>query len=168
MIRILSLLLLAGALVSCNKKQPQADNPHDEDKNFVHVQSGDAGMNAAIAKAKQTSGEFLEALRHPKPTFSGFAVKKPYPAVPSEMEHMWISQVREAGDHLEGVIANEAYETKAVKLGDEVSFKIEEISDWKYLDGGLLKGGFSIRYFYNRMSPAEKKAFLEESGFTVE
>ncbi len=167
MIRIL-LLVFAGALVSCHKSQPQAEKTHDEDSNFVHVKDDDPEMNAAIVKAKQTSSEFLEALRHPKPSYSGFAVKKPYPAAPSSVEHMWISEVREVGDHFEGVVANDAYETKAVKLGDEVSFKLDEISDWKYLDGQRLKGGFSIRYFYHRMSPAEKKAFQEESGLTVE
>jgi uncharacterized protein YegJ (DUF2314 family) len=167
MIRTLLLLALTGALVSCNKPQSPAGKAHDEDKNFTHVQGDDAAMNAAIEKAKQTSGEFLEAVRHPKPSYSGFSVKKPYPAVPSSVEHMWISQVREVGDHLEGVVANEAYETKAVKLGDEVSFKLEEISDWKFLDGNRLRGGFTIRYFYDRMSPAEKNAFQRESGFVI-
>ena len=81
---------------------------------------------------------------------------------------MWIEDLREAGDHFEGTIANEAVETSAVKLGDTVTVKLDEITDWKYIDGDRLVGGYTIRYLYNRMTDAEKKAFLKEIDFIID
>src|SRR5207302_1446863 len=127
----------------------------ESDKNFIHVQDTDPAMSAAITTAKKTSSAFMEALRHPKPSFHDFNVKKPYPAKPSVNEHMWIADIQEVGDHLEGHIANEPYETTAIKFGQAVSVKLDEISDWKYLDGNRLVGGYTIRYFFERMNDAE-------------
>ena len=124
-------------------------------------------MNSAIATAKKTSDKFLQAFRNPKPSYHDFFLKKPYPAQGSKQEHMWIGDLLEAGDHLEGTIANEAYETKD-KFGQAVNVKLDEISDWKYLDGNRLIGGYTIRYFYDRMSQEEKKSFLHEAGFAIE
>ena len=57
---------------------------------------------------------------------------------------------------------------EAVKFGQTVSVKLNEISDWKYLDDKRLIGGYTIRYFYDRMSQDEKKIFLQEAGFAIE
>lgn len=48
-----------------------------------------------------------------------------------------------------------------------VRFTPTEISDWKYVDGDLLVGGYTIRYFFERMSPEEKAALEKEAGFRV-
>jgi uncharacterized protein YegJ (DUF2314 family) len=44
---------------------------------------------------------------------------------------------------------------------------ISEISDWKFIDGKRLVGGYTIRYFYERMSPKEREDFLKEAGFDL-
>ena len=54
-----------------------------------------------------------------------------------------------------------------MKNGDSVSLNITEISDWKYQDGKKLVGGYTIRYFVDRMSPKEKAEFLKEAGFEL-
>ena len=125
-------------------------------------------MNKAIATARKTSDAFLQALRNPKSSYRDFCVKKPYPSKRSDAEHIWIGGVHEVGDHLEGRIENEPYGTTEVKFGQLVSVKLNEISDWRYLEDNRLIGGYTIRYFYDRMSQAEKKAFLEEAGFVME
>ena len=66
-----------------------------------------------------------------------------------------------------GVVANEAEETREAKMGQKVSLNISEISDWKYTDGKKLVGGYTIRYFYERMSPKEREDFLKEAGFDL-
>jgi uncharacterized protein YegJ (DUF2314 family) len=68
---------------------------------------------------------------------------------------------------IEGTIANDAEETRLVKMGQKVSLNISEISDWKYQDGKKLIGGFTIRYFVNKMPPKEREAFLKEEGFEL-
>lgn len=52
-------------------------------------------------------------------------------------------------------------------MGDVVSVKISEICDWKYLNENKLIGGYTIRYFVNKMSPKEKESFLKEAGFEM-
>ncbi|HXF09742.1 MAG TPA: DUF2314 domain-containing protein [Desulfuromonadaceae bacterium] len=138
-----------------------------EGGNYTHVESDDAAMNAAIAKAKATSGDFIRAFHEQKPGTKGFFVKKPYPTPSGEMEHMWIEVSAESNGVLDGAVANEAEETRAVKIGQKVSLNISEISDWKYVDGKKLVGGYTIRYSYERMSPKEQEDFIREAGFEL-
>ncbi len=64
-------------------------------------------------------------------------------------------------------VANEAEETREVKIGQIVSLKGSEISDWKYQDGRKLIGGYTIKYFVDRMSPKELETFLKQAGFEL-
>ena len=80
---------------------------------------------------------------------------------------MWIAVLNEENGVIKGRIANEAEETREVKMGQTVSLKISEISDWKYQDGNKLVGGYTIRYFVERMSPKERQAFLKDAGFEL-
>src|SRR5437899_10924838 len=96
MSRIL-VLLVSGVIVACSKPA-MSQHSRESDKNFTHVQDTDPAMSAAITTAKKTSSAFMEALRHPKPSFHDFNVKKPYPAKPSANEHMWIADIQEVVD----------------------------------------------------------------------
>jgi uncharacterized protein YegJ (DUF2314 family) len=155
MIAALSFLMFS----SCSRSK--------EGNNYTHVESDNAAMNAAIAKAKATSGDFIKAFHEQKPGTKGFYVKKPYPTPSGEIEHMWIEVSTESNGVVAGVVANDAEETRAVKIGQKVSLKISEISDWKYVDGKKLVGGYTIRFFYERMSPKEQEEFLKEAGFEL-
>ena len=138
-----------------------------EGSHYTHVSSDDAAMAVAIAKAKATSSEFIQAFHDQKPGVKDFYVKKPYPTPSGEVEHMWIKVLEENNGALNGVVANEAEETREVKIGQKVSLNISEISDWKFIDGKRLVGGYTIRYFDERMSPTERKDFLKEAGFDL-
>ena len=140
---------------------------NSEGDNYTQVRSDDAAMNAAIEKAKSTVGEFVTAFHAQKPNSKDFFVKKPYPTPSGEREHMWIEVLEEDKGVLKGRIANEAEETRKVKLGQLVSLKLSEISDWKYQNGKKLVGGYTIRYFVEKMPPKEREAFLKESGFEL-
>jgi uncharacterized protein YegJ (DUF2314 family) len=49
----------------------------------------------------------------------------------------------------------------------KVSVNITEISDWKYQQGKKLIGGYTIRYFLERMTPAEREEELKAAGFEL-
>jgi uncharacterized protein YegJ (DUF2314 family) len=138
----------------------------DGDK-MVAISKDDQAMNEAIAKAQATSADFVAAFHAQKPGTTAFGVKKPYPTPGGGAEHMWIEVTGETNGILEGRIANEAEETHEVKFGQKVTLKLEEISDWKYLDGKKLVGGYTIRYFIDRMSPKEREAFLKDAGMEL-
>ena len=124
-------------------------------------------MNAAIAKAKESLPQFLAALKNPKASQSNFAVKKPYETPNGGHEHMWITNVMEVDGMIEGIIADEAYDTKLVKQGQHVRIQPSDISDWLYVEDGYLVGGYTIRYFVGKMSSAEKQAFEQQMGVKI-
>jgi uncharacterized protein YegJ (DUF2314 family) len=138
---------------------------YKEGNNYKQVEPDDAAMNAAIEKAKSTVADFTLAFHAQKSGTKDFCVKKPYRTSTDSMEHMWIEVSEEREGVLKGRIANEAEETREVKMGQTVSLKISEISDWKYQDGNKLIGGFTIRYFVERMPAKEREAFFKEAGF---
>jgi uncharacterized protein YegJ (DUF2314 family) len=140
---------------------------HKEGGNYTAVKEDDAAMNAAIAKAQATSSDFIRAFHEQKPGTSDFFIKKPYPTPDGSVEHMWIKVLTETNSVLTGTIANEAEETHAVKMGQNVSLNVSEISDWKYQDGKKMIGGYTIRYFIDRMSPKERAEFLKEAGIEL-
>jgi uncharacterized protein YegJ (DUF2314 family) len=160
--RALLQVLVAAAfcvLAGCSRSK--------EGDNYTHVQSADVAMNAAIDKAKSTVGQFLSAFREQKAGTRDFFVKKPYPTPSGGHEHMWIAVLEEKEGVLRGRVANEAEDTREVKMGQTVSVKVSEISDWKYQDHKKLVGGYTIKYFVERMSPKEREAFLKEAGFEL-
>lgn len=159
-----SLALVIALLGGCDSQDVERDS---RDENYVHVKGEDAEMNAAIAQAKATFPQFVSALREKKPSHRTFGVKKPYATPSGGQEHMWIEEVTEIDGGFVGVIANEAYDTREVHYGQRVRFAAGEISDWKYVDGNVLVGGYTIRYFVNRMSPEEKKALEKEIGCQI-
>jgi uncharacterized protein YegJ (DUF2314 family) len=138
-----------------------------EGSNFTHVKAEDEAMNAAIEKAKATIGDFVQAFHAQKPGTKEFCVKKPYATPSGGHEHMWIEVTSEQGGVLRGTVANEAEDTREVKIGQEVSLGIAEISDWKYQEGKKLIGGYTIRYFVDKMSLREREEFLKQAGFEL-
>jgi uncharacterized protein YegJ (DUF2314 family) len=154
------LIVVAFSLLTgCSRNQ--------EGDNFTHVQSEDAAMNAAIADAKRTAPDFFLAFHTQKPGTKDYFVKKPYPTPSGSKEHMWIAVLKEDKGVITGRIANEAEETRDVKIGQMVTLNVSEISDWKYQDGNKLIGGYTIRYFIERMPPKEREAFLKSAGFEL-
>jgi len=181
--RILRLFILISFLLvvpGCSDKQPQSSVPAPPTQPQIvsnlstnqpaaktPVPQEDPAFTEAIAKAKASSGDFLRAFREKPEGARAFFVKKPYPTSTGVMEHMWISVLEETNGTLKGKVANEADETREVKKGETVSLNISEISDWKYTNGKKLVGGYSIRYFFERMTPQEKEDFLKQAGFEM-
>jgi uncharacterized protein YegJ (DUF2314 family) len=80
---------------------------------------------------------------------------------------MWVEVLSMQNDVMTGRVANEAQETTEVKLGDLVKVRLSEISDWKYNNGRKLVGGYTIRYFIERMTPAQRAEFLKSADFEL-
>jgi uncharacterized protein YegJ (DUF2314 family) len=136
-------------------------------ENYVHVADDDKEMEAAVAKAVATTNDFMTAFRAQKQGTKNFCLKKPYPTPNGSSEHMWIEISAEGDGVFKGTVANKAEETTKVKMGQQVFVRLDEISDWKYEEGGKIVGGYTIRYFLNKMSPQERKKVLEQSGFEL-
>ena len=159
--KTIPVLLLLMTLTFAGCKQAK------EGANYQGVADDDAAMNAAIAKAKATSADFVAAFHAQKAGTHEFSVKKPYPTPSGSQEHMWIAVTDENNGVLKGIVANEAEETRAVTNGQPVTLNISEISDWKYIDGRKLVGGYTIRYFLERASAKEREEIMKNGGFEL-
>ena len=55
-----------------------------------------------------------------------------------------------------------------MKFRQQVTVNPADLSDWKYVDGKRLVGGYTIRFQLSKLSAKERQAILEEAGFTLE
>ena len=154
-------LMATLLLVSCAKDPDVATRQPD-----YLTAKDDKLMARAIRKAKATQGEFLEALQNRDPNHTGFAIKKPFPAGEDE-EHIWLNEVSWDGRKFSAKVNNDPVDTKAVKLGERVQVRPEELSDWMFIENGVLRGGFTIRVLHYQSSPKEQKEFLKHVPFSI-
>ena len=70
-------------------------------------------------------------------------------------EHMWVNDVEFDGETIYGTLVNEPDTVQNVKVGDQVSAKIDEMSDWLFAIGGRAYGGFSVQAMRSRMQKDE-------------
>jgi uncharacterized protein YegJ (DUF2314 family) len=138
----------------------------DVTERTYRVPADDSHMNAAIAKARATVRTFEAALRAPKASQSGFSIKVRIEDGDA-VEHFWLSDVTFNGSVFHGKIANDAETVKTVAFGDPVSARPAEISDWMYVDHGILVGGYTLRVLRDRLSPSERNEFDKSVPFRV-
>ena len=155
---------------------PGCDKEDEDRKSTVVKRDGepdvvrakhDETMKRAIQKARATHKSFIDALQNPKPGQRGFAVKKPFPTPGGGQEHIWVGQPKWDGTQFRGTINNEPLDTKAVTLGQTVTVMPHELSDWMYLDGKKLVGGYTIRVIHSQSTAEEQRKFTQETGMEV-
>jgi len=129
----------------------------------MHVGDDNKEMAEAVQKAHKTLKKFIDALQSPKSNQSRFAIKKPF-IEGDKVEHMWINDVTFDGNVFRGKVDNEPADLKRVHLGDPVTVKPQEISDWMFVQNGRLVGGYTVRCTCHGMTTAERKQFEEEIG----
>ena len=134
----------------------------------VHsVSDTDPEMNKAIESARQTVNQFITHLKSPGPNENSFAVKRKFES-DGNVEHMWLSDVTFDGKMFHGTVGNDPVDIKGVRLGDAATVAPNEISDWMYLDGRRLVGGYSVRLLYFRSTHDERKKMDAEGGMIIE
>jgi len=165
-IAICVIALLILTTLACEKNSVEKEGSGDEVVYTVSDENSE--MNKIIAEARQNIGQFISALRDPSPSQSDFSVKYPFETDPEHgqgNEHIWLLDIKVVNGEYRGTIANDPFYIKKLKLGDEVPFDINKISDWKYIEDGSIVGGNSIKYIYNQMSESEKEEFVEQTGY---
>jgi len=83
-------------------------------------------------------------------------------------EHMWVGSVDFDGKMISGVLADTPRQLRSVKAGQRVSFPLDRLSDWLYVDGGKAMGAFTVRLLRTRMSDAERRAHDNYYPFSFE
>ena len=98
-------------------------------------------MDAAILRAKSETDAFLKVLA--ARNADSFSVKAPI-SEGAETEHFWLTDITYKDGQFTGKIANEPGIVNNVKFGQEWKIKKEKISDWMYVRGDKIYGGYTI------------------------
>lgn len=159
------LFALLAFLAGCGSEEREVVRREGE-PDYVYV-SDKALMERAMAKARETRQQFIDALAAPQTGWRGFTVKKGFDTPDGGHEHIWIADVRWDGQVFHGVVNNEPVDTTAVKLGDAVTVTPEELSDWMYIDGNRVVGGYTLRVLHYQSPPEEQREFLEQTGLEI-
>lgn len=138
-------LLLSLVLITGCSKMPETLVTGGYDEN---------AMNAAIARARSETGEFLKVLESGKA--DSFSVKAPI-TDKHGTEHFWITDIAFKDGVFHGKVGDEPGVVQNVKYGQDWTIKREEISDWMYMRGERIHGGYTIDPLLPTMSKAEAK-----------
>lgn len=122
------------------------------------VDDDDPKMNAAMKKAGETIGDFLEALEKPAPKQDMFAVKVGV-GDGDNREYMWLTPVTFKEGQFSGTLNNEPVNPQKYKLGDTLVVPKGEVVDWMYANDGVLVGGYTLRVLRDSLSPEERVQF---------
>jgi len=120
-----------------------------------------------IVEARRTVGEFERAWRAHAPGTRDFRVKM-LVAERGLVEQFWINVESATADGFTGTIGNHPGDITGVKYGERVTVPAREISDWMYVERGVLRGGYSVRLMRDRLQPEERPDFERELGFRIE
>lgn len=125
--------------------------------------------NQNLSNGKQIHlNQFEKALKSNDNSLSNFTLKVRFSMNGQNVEHMWMNQIVIENGRYFGVLNNEPEYKQAVKMGDSLEINKKDISDWMYLKGNKLYGGYTIKVLRNKMNDQEKKQFDAEQGLSFE
>lgn len=128
--RIAALIILLIGLTSCSSKPETLVEVYDQTE-----------MNLAINRAKSELPVFLEALESKKA--DSYSVKVPI-TDSNGTEHFWLTDIVYKDDYFIGKIGNDPGIIANIKFGQEWKVRKDEISDWLYVLGEKIYGGYTI------------------------
>ena len=109
----------------------------------------DPEMEAAWQKARDSVGQFMQALDDPQFRDAVFYVKKRVDEG-ERTEHLWLSDIRVEGDEFVGVVDNDPQVVTNVACGETVRVAFTDISDWMIAQGDEMLGGFTVDVLMRR------------------
>jgi uncharacterized protein YegJ (DUF2314 family) len=159
--------LVAFLISACGSGTSEPIGQRDAEFGVSNVAADDPAMNDAIARAQASLGEFAVALQAPGDERSDFSVKVRLEDE-ENVEHVLLSEPFVTDTQAGGVIANDVLYVEGYSFGDRVTFDLDHVSDWMYVENGVLQGGFTIRVLRDQMSVAEREEFDASLPFVIE
>jgi len=135
--------------------------------NFAMISDNDHAMERAVKTARHTLPFFVAVLRAKKADDQGFEIKKAF-VDGDNVEHLWIGELTFDGKKFHGQINNLPRDVHNVRLGQSVTVSPREVTDWMFIKGGKLMGGYTTRVLFARLSPRDKALFSKEADFKIE
>ena len=160
------LLIFLCFLCSCGEKKSaeQKVGEHLAKDEVTGVKKDDPKMAAAIQQARGSVDEFIKVLNSKDAAYHDLSIKVPLEDG-EEVEHVWLDQLKFEGEKFSGVIANDLKMVKNFKMGQEVTFKKNEITDWMYVKEGVVHGNVTLKAMFHAMNPEEVKVIKKMMGW---
>jgi len=125
----------------------------------IDLSSGNAEMNAAIARGRATLPTFWASYEAPKPSETGHSLKARFANPKNNGEHIWMADVKKTADGgYSGRFANQPRDLPGRKAGEVALFKEADISDWMFMRNGKIVGGETIRPLLKSLPKADADA----------
>jgi uncharacterized protein YegJ (DUF2314 family) len=157
-------------LTGTGKRSVASANPVEQkarkDQIFM-IKAGDPSMNAARQKARVTLPEFLKVAQSPRCSQRNFAVKVGIEEN-SQTEYFWIAPFKLNGDMIIGNINNTPRLVKNVQNKQQITFHINDVSDWMYVENGKMKGNYSACVLLKNEPKEQADAFKKKFGLECE
>lgn len=131
--------------LSCSKEGGNVRHEPESGQAVVNINSENAKMEAAIARAQNELPQFIATLRKPPKGASQFMVKKFFEAANgAPSEGMWVEVQGYDRGEFSGVLINEPLDVPNLKKGDSLKVKEADVIDWGYYpEVGDLVGGYT-------------------------
>jgi uncharacterized protein YegJ (DUF2314 family) len=151
--------------LGCQRPHPELVTRVGE-PDAVKVKGEDARLDEARRQARASLDQFTEALKAPHKTQTRFSLKAEF--VEGKVhEYMWLKDVRPEGFDFTGTLANTPVQLKKLHHGQRVRVKSVAVTDWMFVDGGGLVGGYTIRTLADGLTTNERQRLEKEGGFTL-
>jgi len=154
-IRTVYLLILVLMVSSCGPVVPSAASTEEFD--------------AAVSEAHETMDTVKQAILAPDPSRRFVGLKVRFTGGDEGSEDHWTEPV----DFYNGIFTIRLLEGLTLDLGlhpnQLVEVETRDVLDWVIVESdGRLVGGYTIRLAYKHMTPAEKKKFLQITGYVMD
>ena len=127
----------------------------------------DAELDAVIAQAHATLPEFIALLAESNPAYSLIGMKVRFSPREGGTRDVWTDGVTYINDQFMGNMGDEI-PSLHLAFDDRIVIDEQDIVDWMIVMDGKLIGGYTIRLYFLRMTPAEQKMFLENVDYSLE
>jgi uncharacterized protein YegJ (DUF2314 family) len=156
--------LCLTALPACKNKAKEERRA--QLRALMHGTTGDADMQAAIKKARETVPDFLRALQSPAANQRQFMVRTIFPATDGQQQILWVTDVSYDGKLLHGrVDDNTSRPGSGIGPDGKATVQPTQIADWMYNEDGKAVGGHMLRVLKTKMTPEEWAPFERQFSF---
>ncbi len=158
----LALAILASVSLM-GEVRGQSSAPRLDPDGIFWASKNDPDMNAAMDAARATLPEFLALARTPRADTRLFTVKVRI-RDGEDVEYFWIVPFAEENGRFSGTVDNAPDTVKNVKLGEPITFILNDIVDWSYLEGRRMRGNYTLCASFKQRPKSEAEALIKRYG----
>ena len=133
------------------------------DPQFMNIPADDPEYRQTILDAQESLPLFRALLRLPGEGNALVCIKTRL-TVGEASAFVWLMVIKPTVDGFVASVFEIPPEFVGVKVGDKIEVASGDVTDWMYNMGGLLHGGYSLRYQRTHLAPDQQAWFDEHIG----